>query len=223
MGGIPVTDSGYAHFILIIDRSGSMASIQAETQEGIRGFVTSQQAALPSGHRGTLSLYQFDTVHDAVHRFTPLESVPSYDLMPRNGTALLDAVGFAVTGEGERLAAMAEGARPGRVVVVIATDGLENSSREWTKKQVKDLITQQRQAYGWEFTFIGANQDAFAEAGQIGVPVAAAATYTTATADSAWRGVSKMSARYASGASAGLAFTPEEQAEAAGGGHSPRA
>ena len=214
-----MTDSAYVHYVLIVDRSGSMADIREETQEGIRGFVTSQQAALPAGHRGTLSLYQFDTIHDAVHRFTPLSGVPPYDLVPRNGTALLDAVGFAVTGEGERLAAMPEGERPGKIVVLIATDGRENSSREWTKKQVKDLITQQRETYGWEFSFVGANQDAFAEAGQLGIATASAATYSPDSygTSSAWRGAGKMSARYVSGQAGSLAFTPEEQAEAAGG------
>jgi hypothetical protein len=194
-----------------------MVSIREATQEGIRGFVAGQRVAVAATeHRGTLSLYQFDTIHDAVHQFVPLESVPPYELAPRNGTALLDAVGFAVTGEGEKLAAMPEGSRPGKVVVLIATDGHENSSREWTRSRVKALITQQREAYGWEFSFIGANQDAFAEAGGIGIATASAATYTTATTDSAWRGVSKMSARYASGQAGSLAFTPEEQAEAAG-------
>jgi hypothetical protein len=210
-----VTDSAYAHLILIVDRSGSMFAIRTETQEGIRGFVGSQQGALPAGHRGTLSLYQFDTIHDAVHQFTPLADVPPYDLLPRNGTALLDAVGFAVTGEGEKLAAMAEHERPGKVVVLIATDGLENSSHEWTKARVKDLITRQREDYGWEFSFIGANQDAFAEAGDIGIATASTATYdsTPRGTHSAWRGLSKASARYVSGQAGSVEFTPEEQAE----------
>jgi hypothetical protein len=223
MGGIPVTDQAYAHYILIIDRSGSMSAIRAETQEGIRGFVTSQRDALPAGHRGTLSLFQFDTEHDAICEFAALADVPPYDLHPRNGTALLDAVGFAVTGEGEKLAAIPEGERPGKVVVLIATDGLENSSREWTKARVKDLITRQWRDYGWEFTFIGANQDAFAEAGDIGIAHASSATYDASPAgtDSAWRGLSKASARYVSGAAAGVEFTPEEQAEAVAGGAQP--
>jgi len=213
-----VTDARYVHFVLIIDRSGSMRAVCAETQKGIRGFVAGQQAALPAGHRGTLSLYQFDTVHDAVHQFTPLAGVPPYHLVPRNATALLDAVGFAVSGEGEKLAGLAESKRPGKVVVLIATDGMENSSREWTKARVKDLITQQRETYGWEFTFIGANQDAFAEAGDIGIMYPAVLSWlgTSRGTDSAWRSVGKMSARYVSGQAAALAYTPEEQAEAAG-------
>jgi hypothetical protein len=214
-----VTDPGYVHFVLIIDRSGSMRAIREETQEGIRGFVAGQQGALPAGHRGTLSLYQFDAVHDIVHEFTPLADVPPYHLAPRNATALLDAIGFAVTGEGEKLAAMPERERPGKVVVLIATDGQENSSHEWTKKQVRALIEQQQMDYGWEFTFIGANQDAFAEAGGLGIASPAVLSWagTSRGTAGAWRGVSTMSARYVSGQAGSLAYTPEERAEAAGG------
>ena len=72
---------------------------------------------------------------------------------------------------------MDETQRPGLVCLVIVTDGEENSSREYTKAQIKDMIQHQQDVYKWQFTFLGANQDAFAEAGDLGIPVIAAANY----------------------------------------------
>src|SRR3978361_1236112 len=84
-------------------------------------------------------------------------------------TALLDAVGRAIMETGERLGAMPENDQPGLVVFVIVTDGQENSSNEYTKPQTKQMIETQRYIYKWQFTFLGANQDAFAEADSIGI------------------------------------------------------
>ena len=93
-------------------------------------------------------------------------------------TALLDAVGRAINETGERLAKMNEQDRPGLVIFVIMTDGLENSSREFTKSQVKEMIEEQQSKYNWHFTFLGADQDAFAEAGGLGIAAAGAAQFS---------------------------------------------
>jgi len=210
-----VTDSNYRHYVLVVDRSGSMVTIAAETQNGVRLFV-SEQREIPG--KATLSLYQFDHVHDTVHDFVPLRDVTPYTLVPRGNTALLDACGFAITTVGEKLRAMAEDERPGKVIVVIATDGEENFSREYSLAQVRDLITRQRELYGWEFSYIGANQDSFAEAGRIGVPQASTMDYaaTTRGTQSAWAGASASAGRYAGGHSANLHYTDEERTASKG-------
>ena len=82
-------------------------------------------------------------------------------------TALLDAVGQAINQTSERLANLDEKDRPGLVIIVVMTDGLENSSREFSKSQVKEMIEHKRNEYQWHFIFLGANQDAFAEAGEL--------------------------------------------------------
>ncbi|MDQ1532063.1 MAG: hypothetical protein QOE37_2168, partial [Microbacteriaceae bacterium] len=89
-------------------------------------------------------------------------------LEPRGMTALLDAIGVGVTEFGARLAAMPEHARPGTVIVVVATDGLENASSEWKPEAIKALLDQQREQYGWDFVFLGANQDAVTTGGELG-------------------------------------------------------
>ncbi len=92
-------------------------------------------------------------------------------------TALLDAVGRAINQTGERLARMPEPERPGLVVFVVMTDGQENSSREFTKAQLAEMIQRQQRVYDWHFNFLGANQDSFAEAGSIGIDAAGIANW----------------------------------------------
>jgi uncharacterized protein YegL len=182
-----VTDSEYVHYVLVIDRSGSMDVIREDTQGGIRAFIDKQMEGV-DGNKRTVSMYQFDTVHDTLHDFALLEQAKGYVLTPRGGTALLDACGFAITKVGEKLAAMPEEKRPGYVMVVIATDGQENSSKEYTRAQVKEMIQRQQDEYGWRFTYIGANQDSFAEAGSIGIAAPSVLNYmsTGASTSSAW-------------------------------------
>ncbi len=210
-----MTDQNYRHYVLIVDRSGSMVPIAEETQNGIRVFV-GEQREIPG--KATLSLYQFDHAHDTVHDFVPLRDVTPYTLVPRGNTALLDACGFAITKVGEKLWAMAEDDRPGKVIVVIATDGQENFSREYTLAQVRDLITRQREMYGWEFSYIGANQDSFAEAGKMGIAKMSTMDYaaTTHGTQSAWLGASASAGRYAGGQTVHLHYTDEERAASKG-------
>lgn len=210
-----MTDQDYRHYVLITDRSGSMLEIQAEAQNGIRFFLK-EQAELPG--KATLTLVQFDDRYEVVHDFAPLEAAASYELVPRNMTALLDACGNAVTSVGERLAAMPEDERPGRVIVLITTDGKENASREWTRRRVRELVEQQRD-YGWQFSYIGANVDAFEEAGALGIPKMSSMnfSYDSHGTQAAFGSASSAAIRYARGQSAGIAFTDEERKEAGGG------
>jgi hypothetical protein len=130
-------------------------------------------------------------------------------------TALLDAVGRAIAETGERLAAMPEPDRPGLVVFVIVTDGQENSSKEYTKPQIKEMVERQQNIYKWQFTFLGANQDAFAEAHGMGIAVMGAANYKAKRSKEAFlaaaANVGRMRAAAASGEKVFSAFTPEER------------
>lgn len=221
-----MTDPDYTHYVGIIDRTGSMHTIRADTEGGFNQFVQDQKK-LPG--RATLSLYQFDsypaegsggqyvTQVETVADFLPLADVRRYKLSPRGNTPLLDAVGAVVTETGAKLAAMAEDKRPGQVIVIIATDGGENCSHEWTKDTVKALTTQQQEDYGWKFTYIGANQDAFAEAGGIGIPMAASMGYTASPAGTrnAWGRMSdNVSRSRAGGQSVGIAYSDDDRAAA---------
>lgn len=87
----------------------------------------------------------------------------------RGCTALLDAVGKTILDVGRRLSETSEHEKPGKVIFVITTDGLENASSDFTYKKVKELIKHQQEKYGWEFIFLGANIDAIREAESIGI------------------------------------------------------
>ncbi|MGO9110057.1 MAG: vWA domain-containing protein [Thermoguttaceae bacterium] len=199
---------------LVVDRSGSMERIREDAEGGVNTFIQ-EQAKQPG--EALLTLVQFDTEYEFVHRAIPVKQAPAYVLTPRGMTALLDAVGKAINETGERLAKMAEEDRPGLVVFVIMTDGLENSSKEFSKAQIKEMIERQQTQYNWHFTFLGANQDAFAEAGALGIDAAGAANYAFHKVGAAWIGtsakVARMRKQRSSGETVHNEFTDSERKE----------
>ena len=199
-----------SEIVIVLDRSGSMSSCKTDAEGGLNSFIE-QQKKQPG--RALFTLIQFDTEYEFVHRAKPIGEVPHCPLVPRGMTALLDAVGRGIAETGDRLSKMDEKDRPGLVVFVIITDGYENSSKEFTKERIKAMIQHQQDVYKWQFTFLGANQDAFAEAGGLGIK-GAAANYTPTTAKSAFAAaagnVSRMRACGLTGQSVSNEYTPEE-------------
>ncbi len=160
---------GLAEIVCIIDRSGSMESIKNDAVGGFNAFLE-EQKKVPG--EATLTYVQFDTEYEVVHENTPLQDVKPIDdtvYIPRGSTALLDAIGRTIDSTGKRLANMPEENRPEKVIVAILTDGEENSSRQYELSQIKEKIGHQKEKYSWEFIFLAANQDAFAEAQKIGI------------------------------------------------------
>lgn len=178
-------DDNYAHISILLDRSGSMAMIRDDMEGGLRQFVTEQQA---EPGKTTFALYQFDDRYDVVIPPTTLADVKVNDivLVPRGSTALLDAMSRSIAQTGEYLAAMPETERPGKVLFLIVTDGYENASREVTRAQVMDKVTEQEGTYGWKFVYLGANQDAIAVAATFGVATASTYAGTGAGAHNTW-------------------------------------
>jgi hypothetical protein len=170
-----MTKSNSTDITFVIDRSGSMRSIAEAMNSGFEEVINKQKLE-PGECR--VSVAQFDDKYESVFTARPITEVTTYRLEPRGSTALLDAIGRTVAATGQRLAALPEGSRPGQVLFVIITDGLENASVEYSRKAVFDMITHQRQKYGWEFIFLGANQDAIAVAGGLGISAGNAVTYT---------------------------------------------
>lgn len=199
---------------LVVDRSGSMDQVREDAEGGVNAFIQ-EQAKQPG--QALLTLLQFDTEYELVHRGVPVAEAPPYKLEPRGMTALLDAIGTAINETGQRLAKLAEDERPGLVIFVVMTDGLENSSKEFTRSQIKKMIEHQQDKYGWHFNFLGANQDAFAEAGQMGMSQGGVADYAlhkVASAHSVMSSkVSRMRAQHRSGESVSNDFTEEEREE----------
>lgn len=197
---------------LVVDRSGSMEQVQEDAQGGVNSFIK-EQAKEPG--EALLTLVQFDTEYEFLHKGVPVSQVPEYKLVPRGMTALLDAVGRAINETGERLSKMKEQDRPGLVIFVVMTDGLENSSKEFSKDNIKEMIKRQQEEYNWHFTFLGANQDAFAEAGSMGIHAAGVANYDMAKVDAAYMAtgakVARMRKQRRSGETVCNEFTDEER------------
>jgi Mg-chelatase subunit ChlD len=140
--------------IFLLDRSGSMESCRDDTIGGFNSFVKDQVAV-----GGRLTLIQFD--HEIETTFSDMElknvkPLTTESFKPRGSTALLDAIGTTIK------------TKTGTPLVIILTDGHENASTKFTKSHIKDLV-EQKTKDGWTFMYLGANQDAFAEAGSIGI------------------------------------------------------
>ena len=155
----------YTHICIVLDASGSMASIEDDTKGSFNAFLKKQNEA---GGKTVFDLYQFS---DQVKRIVEHVDLANFkdDLMAKYNcsgcTALNDAVCTAVDTIGREFADMPESERPEHVLCVIITDGEENASREFTTKDVKARIQHQQDVYSWDFRFLAANQDAF-EAGE---------------------------------------------------------
>ena len=160
---------------IVLDRSGSMTTVQQEAEHGLNHFI-SEQKNQPTD--AIFTLVQFDTEYEFVHSGIPIQSVPHCKLEPRGWTALFDALGRAIQETGSRLGSISESDRPGLVLFVILTDGQENSSKEYKKDQIKSMIEHQQSHYNWKFIFLGANQDSFAEADALGIQKNAAANFS---------------------------------------------
>jgi hypothetical protein len=215
-----MTNPNLTHLYFLLDRSGSMQSIRDDTEGGFDAFIAEQRTQ-PGECRVTLA--QFDDRYEEVYRDVPVADVPPLRLQPRGSTALLDSIGRLLGEAGERLAALPEGERPGVVIVGIMTDGHENSSRELSHAQVKAMIERQTKEYGWQFLYLGADQDAIEVGASIGVAAANAMTYSRGRVAAAMaatsRNVGRTRSAVAAGASADeaarlMAFDAEQRAAA---------
>lgn len=148
--------------VVLLDRSGSMETAKSDHEGGLNSFVQDQRD-LAGEVRFTLIQFDTDAPCEVVYDGVPVEEVQRCTLIPRGGTPLLDAIGKAVAHVRKRLDTFT-----GPVIFMIITDGEENSSREFKKEAVKKLIANREKA-GWQFLFLGANVDAFAEAGGLGI------------------------------------------------------
>jgi uncharacterized protein YegL len=170
-------NNDYTHIAMIIDRSGSMGSCWSDVSKGYEQIIKDNKEA---DGKCTFTVAAFDTQYDLLEDFTDIKDVKeTLRVSPRGMTALLDAIGKTITTVGEKLAKMEEDVRPAKVLVVIQTDGEENSSKEYTKDSIKKLIEEQTNVYKWQFQFIGADLNSVNEARSWGIRGASTSTYST--------------------------------------------
>ena len=163
--------------VFILDRSGSMAGLEADTIGGFNSMIAKQKQ---EADKALVSTVLFDHESVVVHDRLPLEKVPPMtekEYFTRGSTALLDAVGGTI----RHIAHIHRYARredvPGKTMFVITTDGCENSSRRYDYETVRRMIEHEKEKYGWEFLFLGANIDATREAARFGIGADRAVNY----------------------------------------------
>ena len=171
--------------VFILDRSGSMAGLEADTVGGFNAMVERQQK---EDGAALLSAVLFSNGSEVLYDRTDIRKVePLTDAQNRVGgcTALLDAIGDAVHHIMNVHKYAREEDRPGKTVFVITTDGMENASRRYTYEAVQKLVGEARERYGWEFLFLGANMDAIAQARRFGISEKRAVRYECDSAGTA--------------------------------------
>ena len=163
--------------VMILDRSGSMSGLESDTIGGYNSMLKKQKE---TEGEVLVSTVLFDDRIEVLYDRVPLTEMPQMtdkEYYVRGCTALLDAVGGAIHHIGNVHKYAREEDRPEKTIFVITTDGLENASRNYDYARVKQMVERQKEKYGWEFLFLGANIDAIETAGRFGISADRAANY----------------------------------------------
>jgi len=175
----PVTEIAF-----ILDRSGSMTPHAEAAVAGFNEFLREQQEV---DGIARITLVLFDDEYEIPFDNLPVSEVTCLDqetYRPRGTTALLDAIGRTIKAFRKRIKDLPKKDRPDQVIFAIFTDGLENASRKYNWQDIADRIRKRQDKDGWEFLFLGANQDAIATAAQMNIKRS-----NSATAEASDRGV----------------------------------
>lgn len=155
--------------VCILDRSGSMGSIIEDAIGGFNEFIKEQKEL---EDEATMTVALFDDRYDLLYDGVPVKEVKDFDRntwSPRGMTALYDAIGKTVNTVREAHKKLKKKERPDKVLVCVVTDGMENSSREYTQDQIKSLINECEKELDWAFIYLAANQDAFSAGTSFGI------------------------------------------------------
>ncbi|WP_245827645.1 vWA domain-containing protein [Paenisporosarcina indica] len=153
--------------IYLLDRSGSMSGLESDTIGGFNAFIAKQCQLGKVSLTAVLFDDQYEILWNGIDASVAKLTHENYYV--RGTTALLDAVGKSILDVNHRLTHTHADQKPGKVIFVITTDGMENASREFTYEKVKERIKHQEEKHNWEFIFIGANMDAAKEASSMGI------------------------------------------------------
>lgn len=201
------------YIALVLDRSSSMNAVREATIAGFNAFIEEQRTA-PGDALVTFASFAdtYELHRDGVP-LASIEPLTEQSYNPHGNTALYDGIGKTIDAVGRRLASMPEEARPGKVLVMVQTDGEENASRSYNRWQITSMINHQRTKYSWNFVFIGASETAIAGAIAMGVPQNFTKQYTADVIGTTnmLRSASAGVARYRSVASENLGAVYETQ------------
>ncbi|MFD0824297.1 vWA domain-containing protein [Neobacillus sp. M.A.Huq-85] len=155
--------------VFILDKSGSMAGLEADTIGGYNAMLKKQQKAEREAVVTTVLFdHDIELLHDRIY-VKGISPITDEDYEVGGTTALLDAIGFTIQKIVKVEKKTMEEERAEKVLFVITTDGKENASREFSREKIKKMVQHQKEKYGWEFLFLGANIDAISTAAQFGI------------------------------------------------------
>lgn len=163
--------------VFILDRSGSMSGLEADTIGGYNSLIERQKKEEGEAY---ISTVLFDDTCEVLHdrvSLDKIEPMTDKEYYVRGCTALLDALGGAIHHIGNVHKYAREEDRPEKTLFIITTDGQENASHRYSYEKVKHMVERQKEKFGWEFLFLGANIDAIAEAGRFGIKADRAVNY----------------------------------------------
>lgn len=173
---------GLTELVFILDRSGSMSGLESDTIGGYNAMLEKQKKETGEAVITTVLFDdRYELLHDRIN-LRGIAPITDKEYFVRGSTALLDAMGRTISKIGNVQKNTTEEERAEHVMFVITTDGMENASREFSYEKVRQMIEHEKNKYGWEFIFLGANIDAVAAAGRLGISRNRAANYN---ADSA--------------------------------------
>lgn len=168
---------GLTELVFILDRSGSMSGLEADT---IGGFNSLAEKQKKEKGEAFISVVLFDDRSEVLYdrvSLNKIEPMNERQYYVRGCTALLDALGGAIHHIGNVHKYAREEDRPEKTLFIITTDGMENASHIYTYEKVKQMVERQKEKYGWEFLFLGANIDAIHVAGRFGIQADRAVNY----------------------------------------------
>jgi uncharacterized protein YegL len=166
-----------SELVFILDKSGSMSGLESDTIGGYNAMLKKQQEQ-PGEAIVTTVLFDdnYELLHNRIN-IKGIRPITEQEYFVGGCTALLDAIGKTIHKIGNAQRHTSEDQRADQVMFVITTDGMENASKEYSYKKIKAMVERQKQKYGWEFIFLGANIDAIATAASFGISADRAANY----------------------------------------------
>jgi uncharacterized protein YegL len=166
-----------SELVFILDKSGSMSGLESDTIGGYNAMLKKQQEQ-PGVAIVTTVLFddEYELLHDRIN-IKGIRPITEKEYFVGGCTALLDAIGKTIHKIGNAQRHTSEDQRADQVMFVITTDGMENASKEYSYKKIKAMVERQKEKYGWEFIFLGANIDAIATAASFGISADRAANY----------------------------------------------
>lgn len=163
--------------VFILDRSGSMAGLEDDTIKGFNSLLNKQRNEVGEAIITTVLFdHSYELLHDRIN-LKSIRNITDKEYYVRGSTALLDAIGYTIDKIGNVQKVTQAEHRADKVLFVITTDGMENSSRKYNYKMIKRMIENQKRKYNWEFIFMGANMDAISVANNFGIDANRAVNY----------------------------------------------